>query len=87
MLPAVVVVHRPVGMSVNEPPAVLIGTGAVMVAIAVVPEINVIDWVGAIVVAEAMVGATVGVAIKFDVIVFANKLVDTNTLPVTMSDV
>ena len=40
-----------------DPPLVEIGEGAVIVTIAVVPEINTIGVVGAIVVAEATVGA------------------------------
>jgi hypothetical protein len=58
MLPAVVVVKMPVGISVICPPVVVIEVGGVIVAIAVVPLINVIVLVGAIVVAEAIVGAT-----------------------------
>jgi len=57
IFPAVVVVNNPVGIRVILPPLVDIGDGAVIVAIAVVPEINTTFVVGAIVVAEAIVGA------------------------------
>ena len=57
ILSAVVVVKIPVGIIVIKPPFVEIGEGAVIVAIAVVPETNKIGVVGAIVVAEATVGA------------------------------
>jgi len=62
MFPAVVVVNIPVGINVICPPVVDIGAGAVIVAIAVVPETNTICVVGAIVVALAIVGATAPVA-------------------------
>jgi hypothetical protein len=62
MLPAVVVVKMPVGMMVICPPVVAIPVGAVIVATAVVPEMNVICFVGAIVPALAIVGATSPVA-------------------------
>ena len=62
MFPAVVVVNIPVGINVICPPANDIGDGAVIVAIAVVPETNTICVVGAIVVALAIVGAAAPVA-------------------------
>lgn len=62
MFPAVVVVKIPVGISVIDPPPVDIGEGAVIVTIAVVPLINVIAFVGAIVDALAIVGAAADVA-------------------------
>ena len=62
MFPAVVVVNIPVGINVICPPANDIGDGAVIVAIAVVPETNAICVVGAIVVALAIVGAAAPVA-------------------------
>jgi len=64
MLSALVVVNTPVGIKVILPPPAEIGLGAVIVTIAVVPEINVIGAVGAIVVALAIVGAAAVVAIK-----------------------
>lgn len=57
MLPPVVVVNIPVGISVIVPPPVEIGAGAVIVAMAAVPLMNTICVVGAIVAALAMVGA------------------------------
>jgi len=57
ILPAVVVENMPVGIRMIEPPFVEIGEGAVIVAIDVVPETKAIGVVGAIVVAEAIVGA------------------------------
>ena len=57
IFPAVVVVNIPVGIIVICPPVVEIGAGAVIVAIAVVPETKTICVVGAIVVALAIVGA------------------------------
>jgi hypothetical protein len=65
MFPAVVVVKIPVGIKVMVPPLVDIGEGAVIVTIAVVPLINVMDFVGAIVAALAIVGAAVEVANTF----------------------
>lgn len=65
IFPAVVVVKIPVGMKVIVPPPVDIGDGAVIVAIAAVPLINVIAFAGAIVVALAIVGAAVEVANTF----------------------
>ena len=62
MFPAVVVVKMPVGIIVICPPVVAIPVGAVMVTIAVVPEIKVICFVGAMVAALAIVGATSPVA-------------------------
>jgi len=64
MLPALVVVNTPVGIKVILPPPVEIGLGAVIVTIAVVPDINVIGAVGAIVEALAIVGAAAVVAIN-----------------------
>jgi hypothetical protein len=57
IFPAVVVVKIPVGMIVIRPPLVDIGAGAVIVAIAVVPDTKLTIVVGAIVAAEAIVGA------------------------------
>lgn len=62
MFPAVVVVKIPVGIRVIDPPPVDIGDGAVIVTIAVVPLINVMAFVGAIVAALAIVGAAADVA-------------------------
>lgn len=60
--PDVAVVQRPVGINVICPPVDAIGPGGVIVFIVVVPEIKTIEVVGAIVVADAMVGATAPVA-------------------------
>jgi hypothetical protein len=62
ILPAVVVVKIPVGISVIWPPVLIMGLGGVIVAIAVVPETKTILFAGAIVVDEAIVGATFEVA-------------------------
>jgi hypothetical protein len=62
MFPAVVVVKIPVGIKVIYPPPVDIGDGAVIVAIAATPLINVIAFVGATVDALAIVGAAADVA-------------------------
>ena len=62
ILPLVVVVNAPVGIKVMMPPPADIGDGAVMVFIAVVPLINTIGFVGAIVAALAIVGAAAEVA-------------------------
>jgi len=62
MFPAVVVVKIPVGIKVMVPPPVDIGEGAVIVAIAATPLINVMFFVGAIVAALAIVGAAADVA-------------------------
>jgi len=62
MFPAVVVVKIPVGIKVMVPPPVDIGEGAVIVAIAATPLINVMSFVGAIVAALAIVGAAADVA-------------------------
>jgi hypothetical protein len=62
ILPAVVVVHNPVGIKVIWPPDCEIGGGGVIVAIAVVPDTNEIILVGAIVVLEAIVNALDDVA-------------------------
>ena len=64
ILPAAVQVKAPVGIRIIEPPPVEIGVGAVIFTIAVVPETIVIGLVGAIVVAETIVGAAAVVAIK-----------------------
>jgi hypothetical protein len=64
MLPAVVVVKIPVGISVICPPPRDIGDGGVIVSIAAVPLINTICVVGAIVAALAMVGAAALVALN-----------------------
>jgi hypothetical protein len=63
IFPAVVVVNVPVGIKVICPPVPEIGAGAVMVAIAVTPDTNAIAVEGAIVVADAMVGAAALVAV------------------------
>jgi hypothetical protein len=63
-LPAVVQVNAPVGIRVIVPPPVEIGTAAVIVTTAVVPEIKVMGAVGAIVVALAIVGAAALTALK-----------------------
>lgn len=62
MFPAVLVAQSPVGISVICPPPAEIGDGAVMVLMVVVPEMNVIATVGAIVPALAIVGAAADVA-------------------------
>jgi hypothetical protein len=67
MFPAVFETHRPVGIKVSDPPELLIGNGAVIVTIFEVPDTNVIPVTGVIVVAEAIVGAAVRVAIKFEI--------------------
>lgn len=67
IFPAVFETNAPVGMKVNEPPVVEIGMGGVIVTMLDVPEMNVIGVVGAIVVALAMVGATVRVANRLTV--------------------
>ena len=59
MLPDVVVVNAPVGIKIIAPPPEDTDEGAVMVLIAVVPLINVMYAVGAIVPALAIVGAAV----------------------------
>jgi hypothetical protein len=59
----VVVVKRPVGINVICPPPNEIGLGGVIVAIAVVPDINTILLTGAMVVADAIVGAAADVAV------------------------
>ena len=64
ILPAAVQVKAPVGITVIVPPPVEIGAGAVIVTTAAVPEIKVIGAVGAIVVAEAIVGAAAVLATK-----------------------
>ena len=64
MLPAAVHVNAPVGIKIIVPPPAEIGLGAVMFTTAVVPLINVIGLVGAIVVALAIVGAAAVVAIS-----------------------
>jgi len=57
ILPAAVHVNAPVGIKIIVPPPTEIGLGAVIFTTAVVPLINVIGLVGAIVVALAIVGA------------------------------
>jgi hypothetical protein len=64
MLPVALVVQFPVGINVICPPADDIGLGAVMLVIKVVPDTNVIDFVGAMVEALAMVGALAAPAIR-----------------------
>ena len=63
IFPPVVVVNIPVGIRVICPPVLEIGNGAVMVTIGVTPDTNEIAVEGAIVVADAMVGATTLVAV------------------------
>ena len=70
MLPAAVQVKAPVGITVIVPPPVEIGAGAVIVTTAAVPEIKVIGAVGAIVVAEAIVGAAAVLATKPEYLTF-----------------
>jgi hypothetical protein len=57
IFPAVVVDHTPVGINVIWPPVLNKACGTVIVAILTTPDINVISAVGAMVVAEAIVGA------------------------------
>ena len=57
ILPAVVVVNIPVGISVICPPVTNILVGGVMVTTATTPYTKLIKVVGAIVVALAIVGA------------------------------
>ena len=57
IFPAVVVLNSPVGMIVICPPVADIPVGAVMVSIAAVPDTNTIGLTGAIVAADAIVGA------------------------------
>jgi hypothetical protein len=57
-------VKAPVGIKVIVPPPAEIGAGAVIVTTAAVPEIKVIGAVGAIVAAEAIVGAAAVLATK-----------------------
>ena len=64
ILPAVVQVNAPVGINRITPPPADIGEAAVIVATAAVPEINVICFVGAIVVALAIVDAAAFVALN-----------------------
>jgi hypothetical protein len=80
MFPAVVVVHRPVGINIIVPP-VETGHGAVMVAIAVVPDTKLTSDVGAIVVADAMVGATFPVATKFEIKFCVVRAFEITTFP------
>jgi hypothetical protein len=68
IFPAVFETHRPVGIKASDPPEPPIGAGAVIVTIFEVPDMNVIPVTGAIVVAEAIVGAALRVAIKFEII-------------------
>ena len=70
MLPAAVQVKAPVGITVIVPPPVEIGAGAVIVTTAAVPEIKVIGAVGAIVAAEAIVGAAAVLATKPEYLTF-----------------
>jgi hypothetical protein len=64
IFPAAVQVNAPVGINIITPPPLDIGAAAVIFTTAVVPEINVICVVGAIVVALAIVGAAAFVALK-----------------------
>ena len=64
MLPAIVVVKIPVGIRVIVPPPSDIGLGAVIVTTGTTPDTKVISVVGAIVVAEAIVGAAAEVALS-----------------------
>ena len=63
ILPAIVVVNMPVGINVIVPPPNDMGLGAVIVSMGVTPDIKVIALVGAIVVADAIVGAAAEVAL------------------------
>ena len=81
MLPAAVHVNAPVGIKTIVPPPVEIGAGAVIFTIAVVPQINVIGLVGAIVVALAIVGAAAVVASNPEYLMFVNV-----GLPVQLSN-
>jgi hypothetical protein len=88
MFPAVVVVKMPVGTSVIEPPPEAMGSGGVMVTIAVVPLINTIAVVGAIVAALAIVGAAAEVARTPDTIgVVRVGVVAKTATPVPVSSV
>lgn len=94
ILPAVVQVNAPVGIKVILPPPDAIGVGAVIVTTAAVPLINTIDVVGAIVAAEATVGAAAVVAIKPECVILAETVVpvkvgdaDKTTLPVPVEAV
>jgi hypothetical protein len=82
MFPAVVVVHRPVGINIIVPP-VETGHGAVMVTIAVVPDTKLTSDVGAIVAEDAMVGATFPVATKFEIKFCVVSAFEITTFPVT----
>ena len=82
MFPAVVVVHRPVGINIIVPP-VETGHGAVMVTIAVVPDTKLTSDVGAIVAEDAMVGATFPVATKFEIKFCVVTELEMYALPVT----
>ena len=83
IFPAVFETNPPVGMKVKEPPVAKIGAGGVIVTMLDVPEMNVIGAVGAIVVALAIVGAIVGLAIK-PTFSFAMFAVATTRLPVSV---
>lgn len=84
MFPAVFETHRPVGIRVSDPPELLIGHGAVIVTIFEVPDTNDTAEAGAIVVADAIVGAELLVAIKFEIIFWLTRVFDANILPVTV---
>ena len=58
IFPAVVVVKIPVGINVICPPVDVMPVGGVIVTIGVTPDIKTMLVVGAIVVADAIVGAT-----------------------------
>jgi len=62
MFPVMPVVNMPVGINVIWPPVPEMGDGAVMVLMVVVPDTNEIGAVGAIVEADATVGAADPVA-------------------------
>lgn len=88
MFPAVVVVKMPVGISVIDPPPDAIGAGGVIVSIAVVPLMNTMAVVGAIVVALAIVGAAAEVARTPDTIgVVRVGVVAKTAAPVPVSSV
>jgi hypothetical protein len=94
ILPALVQVNAPVGIKVILPPPDAIGVGAVMVTTAAVPLINTMDVVGAIVAAEAIVGAAAVVAINPECVILAETIVpvkvgdaDNTTLPVPVEAV
>jgi len=81
ILPAAVHVNAPVGIKIIVPPPKDIGLGGVIVTTAIVPLINVIGVIGAIVVALAIVGAAAVAAIKPEYLTFVSV-----GLPVQLSN-